>query len=158
MIDFDDPLGLLLGFPDADFDGFADDGNGNNIFGNSGQDTNFDGIPDTPAPQDDGDLITFLPVFSDIAISVRTELEGFEVMIASFGGCGLLAINSATNTATLMMINVTVMLRGFSSSVPRSRLLSPVVAVVNPHAVPVNRSKKTSSRRRVQNEKPPKLP
>ncbi len=80
VIDFEDPLGLLLGFPDANFDGFADDENGNNIFGNSGQDTNFDGIPDTPAPQDDGDLITFLPVFANIAIAVRTELEGFEVM------------------------------------------------------------------------------
>jgi hypothetical protein len=92
---FNDPLGVLEGFVDLNGDGFDDDLNGNRIYGRDGQDTGvpnpnppppitpgppFDGIPDSPAPIDFGDTVTFTPAFTLLNAQNWTELNGVELM------------------------------------------------------------------------------
>ncbi len=87
MILFDDPWGMLLGFQDGNGDGYDDDLNGDMIYGRDGQDIGtpdgaggylpqLDGIPDVPAPQDNGDLITWEPIYANVDVYSRTEASG----------------------------------------------------------------------------------
>ena len=87
MILFDDPWGMLLGFQDGNGDGYDDDQNGDMVFGRHGQDLGtpdgmggymppFDEIPDVPAPQDNGDLITWEPIYANVSVYSRTEASG----------------------------------------------------------------------------------
>ncbi len=96
---FNDPTNLLLGFADADGDGFDDDLNGDNIFGRDGQDTDFDGIPDVPAAQDDADQTTMFPQFNALNASLRTEVNGFELSRIGYapGGRRIARANSGRN-------------------------------------------------------------
>lgn len=89
----DDPFGLMSGFQDSNGDNIDDDVNGNNVYGRNGQDlgrpdtTNpgsfvapMDGIIDTPAPVDAGDLVTWLQTFSTVTVTSTLRVSGFEFM------------------------------------------------------------------------------
>ena len=91
-IQFSDPFGVLLGFADSNDDGFDDDRDGDRVYGRSGRDLGapdpvnlgqflpyFDGIPDEPAPQDNGDLVSFLPIFDELEVSNVLNISGFEL-------------------------------------------------------------------------------
>ncbi|MEM7311775.1 MAG: BBP7 family outer membrane beta-barrel protein, partial [Planctomycetota bacterium] len=97
-INFTDPTGQLLGFADADGDGFDDDLDGDNFFGRDGQDTDLDGIPDLPAAQDDADMTTILPQFTALNASLRTDVNGFELTRIGYAPGGMrIALANATN-------------------------------------------------------------
>lgn len=88
---FADPTGMMLGFSTA-LDGEGNevdaDINGNYVYGRNGVDlgtldpnTNlfglpFDGVIDQPAPQDNGDLVTFIPIFNNLSARSDTSLSG----------------------------------------------------------------------------------
>lgn len=87
---FGDPTGMLLGFQDANGDNIDDDLNGNNIYGRFGIDLGtsagggvfnapFDGNPDGTAPQDNGDLVTWIPIFDELQASSYTDVSGLEI-------------------------------------------------------------------------------
>lgn len=86
-----DPDGLMSGYQNANGDAFDDDLNFNNLFGRNGEDLGtpdgaggflapFDGIPDTPAPADTGDLVTYLVTFGSTSVQNSTEMTGVELM------------------------------------------------------------------------------
>ena len=86
-----DPTGLMAGYQDSNGDTFDDDINFNNLFGRHGEDLGtpdgsggfvapFDGIPDTPAPADTGDLVTYLVTFGAMSVNNSTEMTGAELM------------------------------------------------------------------------------
>ena len=85
---FRDPLGLLDGFidmalPNADppvVDGIPDDLNFNTIYGNAGQDTDGDGVPDTAAPTDFDDLTRLATVFDVVRVRDRVNINGVGLM------------------------------------------------------------------------------
>jgi hypothetical protein len=85
---FSDPLGLLDGFidmavPNADpptVDGIPDDLNFNNIYGNAGQDTDLDGVPDTAAPTDFDDLTRLATIFDLVQVRDRVHINGVGLM------------------------------------------------------------------------------
>ena len=98
---FKDPFGMLSGFlvggtfpdgyPNAGLT-YAADINGNAVFGPNGQDTGtgfppdpgpppvLDGIPDTAAPTDFGDLVQFIPVFGQINVVNVIKINQLELM------------------------------------------------------------------------------
>ena len=103
QIQFNDPLGMLLGYRDADGDGIDDDINGNHIHGRNGEDLGvpnplfnppvnterfmlepdgttpiYDGIPDTSAFDDTGDMLTWVPIFDNLRVRSATDIDGFE--------------------------------------------------------------------------------
>lgn len=106
QIQFSDPLGMLLGYQDGDGDGIDDDRNGNKVHGRNGEDLGipnplfnppvnndpfmpdgmgglrYDGIPDTTAPIDFGDLVTWVPVFDTLTVFNRTDIDGFQLVYA----------------------------------------------------------------------------
>lgn len=86
-----DPDGLMSGYLDANGDTFDDDLDFDNLFGRHGEDLGtpdgaggfiapFDGTPDTPAPADTDDLVTFLVTFGDMSVRNSTEMTGVELM------------------------------------------------------------------------------
>lgn len=78
---FNDPQMLLDGFIDVNNDGNDDDVDGDGIFGRSGQDTNGNGIPDTPIAFDDADDLVRLPVrFDEMIVRNQAKTWGVEVM------------------------------------------------------------------------------
>ena len=85
---FADPLGLLDGFVDMavplavppTVDGIPDDLNFNTIFGNAGQDTDGDGVPDTAAPTDFDDLVRLATIFDQVTVRDRVHINGVELM------------------------------------------------------------------------------
>lgn len=77
---FDDPNNFLVGFTDADGDGFDDDLDGDGIFGRDGIDTDFNNEPDLSAPTDLGDSRSFLPTFTTIDFSNHSEINSVEIM------------------------------------------------------------------------------
>ncbi len=77
---FADPLGLRDGFVDLNLDTFADDLNFNGIFGNDGADTVGDGVPDTPAPIDFGDLTRLATIFDVLEVRDQVNINGVELM------------------------------------------------------------------------------
>lgn len=111
-IQFDDPIGMLLGYQDSTGDGVDDDINGNNIYGRFGLDLGtpdplnpgtylldpmgnpiYDGIPDTtqigdldgdgnPDTFDAGDLLTWVPIFAEMSARNRVNLDGFSFSFA----------------------------------------------------------------------------
>lgn len=99
-IQFADPWGMLLGFSDGNDDGVDDDLNGNGIYGRNGRDLGtpddlnpgtflptLDGIPDTPSAQDNGDLVSFVPVFDELEVSNQINISGLELSrFRSLGG------------------------------------------------------------------------
>ena len=89
-IQLNDPVGVLLGFADGNGDNIDDDLNGDNIYGRNGQDLGtpdglggfappFDGIPDTPAPQDNGDLVRWVPIFDNLSARNYVSISGLEL-------------------------------------------------------------------------------
>jgi len=97
-----DPNGNLLGFRDANGDTYDDDLDGDRIYGRSGEDLGtpvpnnpgtfilpFDGVPDQPTPQDNGDLITWVPSFSELRVRSKTNINGVDLMrVSSMGQHG----------------------------------------------------------------------
>ena len=102
---FADPTGMMLGFASA-LDGNGDeidaDVNGNYVYGRDGVDlgtldpaTNlfvppFDGIVDAAAPQDNGDLVSFVPVYDRLSARVDTRASGLalsRLRDSRVGGC-----------------------------------------------------------------------
>ena len=102
---FADPTGMMLGFATA-LDGNGDeidaDVNGNYVYGRDGVDlgtldpaTNlfvppFDAIVDQPAPQDNGDLVSFVPIYDRISARVNTSASGLalsRLRDSRIGGC-----------------------------------------------------------------------
>jgi hypothetical protein len=77
---FNDPGNLLLGFTDVNGDGLDDDLNGNGVFGRDGIDTDGDGVPDTAAPVDPLDTISFPARYDFLQATNETVLDGVEVM------------------------------------------------------------------------------
>jgi len=89
---FNDPDGLLNGFQDSNDDGYDDDLNLNNIFGRSGEDLGtasgtpptysapFDGVPDTPAATDLGDMVWYIVTFGDLQATSHVEMDTVELM------------------------------------------------------------------------------
>jgi hypothetical protein len=90
---FNDPGGLLNGFSDSNDDGYDDDLNHNNIYGRTGEDLGtpsddeppvysvpFDGIPDTPAATDFGDMGWYSVTFSDLQATSHVEMDSVELM------------------------------------------------------------------------------
>lgn len=86
-----DPDGLMSGYQDSNGDTFDDDLDFDNLFGRHGEDLGtpdgaggflapFDGIPDTPAPADTGDLVTYLVTFGSMSAHNNTEMTGAELM------------------------------------------------------------------------------
>ena len=98
-VQFSDPFGLLLGFLDGNGDGIDDDVDGDRIYGRNGRDLGvpdgenpgtffpfYDGIPDDTSAQDNGDLVTFLPVFDELSVTNRLDISGFELTrVRAFG-------------------------------------------------------------------------
>jgi hypothetical protein len=87
---FNDPSGMLLGFQDANGDNIDDDLNGNNVYGRFGIDLGtgagggvfnppMDGNPDATAPQDNGDLVSWIPIFDELTASSYTDVSGLEI-------------------------------------------------------------------------------
>jgi hypothetical protein len=92
-LQFADPIGMLLGYQDSNDDSFDDDLDGDGIYGRSGEDLGtpdpanpgmflptLDGIPDTPAPADTDDLVTWVPVFSSLTGTSQTDITGLEIL------------------------------------------------------------------------------
>lgn len=79
---FNDPDNFLVGFTDADGDGFDDDLNGNGIFGRDGFDSDNppNDEPDLSAPVDLGDARSFLPTFTSLIFSQHSEVNSVELM------------------------------------------------------------------------------
>lgn len=88
-----DGISLLEGFVDVNGDGFDDDINQNTVFGRDGIDTGtpngnppppfippLDGIPDTAAATDFGDLVYFPVFFEQIRAENKTKTFNIEVM------------------------------------------------------------------------------
>jgi len=93
---FNDPVGVLLGFQDSDADTFDDDLDGDMIFGRSGQDLGtpdpanpgtfiapFDGTPDQTAPQDNDDLVSYVPVFNELTATSYIDISGLDLTLTS---------------------------------------------------------------------------
>ena len=89
---FNDPDNLLDGYQDSNNDGYDDALNLNNIYGRTGEDIGtgsgtppvyappFDGVPDTPAVIDTGDMVSYTVIFEDIEATSHIELDTMELM------------------------------------------------------------------------------
>ena len=79
-VTFADPFGLITGFVDFNNDLFPDDRDGDGIFGNAGQDTDGDGVPDTTAPTDLDDALSLATYFDRLSVHNRTKISGVELV------------------------------------------------------------------------------
>jgi hypothetical protein len=90
---FNDPNSLMSGYADGNGDGYDDDLNSNTIYGRNGRDLGtpdtttpgaflppFDGIPDTPAPVDTGDIVYWQARFTSLEVVTTTEVCGADLM------------------------------------------------------------------------------
>ncbi len=92
-LQFNDPIGLLLGYQDSNSDNLDDDLDGDHVYGRDGVDLGtpdpitpgaflpiYDGMIDAPAPDDADDLVTWVPVFSSLTGTIHTDITGIELL------------------------------------------------------------------------------
>ena len=80
LVPFKDPSGYLRQFIDPDGNGFANDVDGDGVYGDDGIDTDADGMPDTAAPTDFDDLVGIIPTFEEVTIRNELKVSSVELM------------------------------------------------------------------------------